>query len=64
LDDAGWLAYSHYLECKAVNWQCPDALDPVVRRNAALIRSAEDEAASIKEQRRLIALATSLRPRG
>ena len=36
------LAYTHYLECKAVG-SFPD--DPIVRRNASLIRSVEDAVA-------------------
>lgn len=39
LTDRNWEAYSHYLECKAVG-SFPD--DPIVRRNAAIIRSVED----------------------
>ena len=36
-----WQAYQHYLECKAVG-AFPD--DPIVRRNAMLIRQVEDSA--------------------
>lgn len=39
LDDRGYQAYQHYLECKAVG-DFPD--DPLVRANAAVIRQAED----------------------
>lgn len=38
-------AYQHYLECKAVG-SFPN--DPIVRRNAALIRAVEDSVASTK----------------
>ncbi len=38
------LAYRHYRECLAVNWQTPDAADEIVRRNAGLILQVEDEA--------------------
>ncbi len=34
-----YAAYNHYIECKAVG-RFPD--DPIVRRNAAIIRSIED----------------------
>ena len=34
------LAYEHYRECRAVG-EFPD--DPIVRRNAAIIRAVEDE---------------------
>lgn len=36
------LAVLHYRRCKAVAWQVPDALDPLVRRNAAIIQAVED----------------------
>jgi len=39
-------AYQHYLECKAVG-SFPD--DAIVRRNAMIIRDAEDESARIRE---------------
>lgn len=39
LSDQNWLAYQHYQECRAVG-QFPD--DPVVRRNASIIRQIED----------------------
>ncbi len=41
------LAYLHYLECRAVG-VFPD--DPVVRRNAALIRSVEDGLRDARER--------------
>ena len=41
LTDTNWQAYQHYCECRAVG-QFPD--DPIVRRNAALIREAADSA--------------------
>lgn len=42
-------ALRHYLECKAVG-QFPD--DPIVRRNAGIIRQIED---SVREERMLLA---------
>jgi hypothetical protein len=39
LSDENWLAYRHYLQCKAT-WRFPD--DPIVARNAGLIRWVED----------------------
>ena len=41
------IAYEHYRECRAVG-QFPD--DPIVRRNAAIIRGIEDDAANKSEQ--------------
>ena len=41
LTDQNWRAYQHYSECRAVG-QFP--ADPIVRRNAAIIRQAEDAA--------------------
>jgi hypothetical protein len=41
LTDDNWQAYQHYSECRAVG-QFPD--DPIVRRNAAIIREAADSA--------------------
>lgn len=41
------MAYQHYRECRAVG-EFPD--DPVVRRNAAFIRSVEDETAMDRER--------------
>lgn len=46
-------AYHHYLECRAVN-QFPG--DPIVRRNAAIIRQVEDAA---RDDRFEMALVTS-----
>lgn len=40
LNEANWLAYEHYHECRAVG-QFPD--DPIVRRNARVIRQIEDQ---------------------
>lgn len=40
-------AYRHYLECRAVG-QFPD--DPIVRRNAAIIRDAEDAVNQMEER--------------
>lgn len=33
--------WQHFRECRAVNWQVPDAADPLVRRHADLIETAE-----------------------
>jgi hypothetical protein len=46
-------AYQHYLECRAVG-QFPD--DPIVRRNAVVIRKAEDLAADRKRGEELLQL--------
>lgn len=45
-----WRAYTHYLECRAV-LRFPDH-DPIVRRNAMLIRMVEDEAQEYRADRR------------
>lgn len=39
LSERNWRAWSHYRECRAVG-HFPD--DPIVRRNASIIRSAEE----------------------
>jgi len=52
LDDRGFQAYRHYLECRAVG-QFPD--DPIVRRNARIFRAAHD-AADQKPLWRLVAM--------
>lgn len=48
-------AYEHYLQCQATG-QFPD--DPIVRRNAALIRRAVDAFDEIRENDRYVQLAT------
>jgi hypothetical protein len=48
ISDRNWLAYQHYLECRAVN-QFPH--DWLVRRNASIIRQAEELASSIQAAR-------------
>lgn len=45
LSERNWQAYLHYLECKAVG-QFPN--DPIVRRNAAVIRRCEDQAERVQ----------------
>jgi hypothetical protein len=41
LSDRNWRAYEHFLECRAVGlW--PD--DPIVKRNARILREIHDEA--------------------
>jgi hypothetical protein len=44
LGDREWRAYQHYRECAAVNWQVPDASDPLVRYHASLFAAAERDA--------------------
>lgn len=39
LSDQNWLAYRHYLECRAVG-RFPD--DPIVRRQASLVRQVTE----------------------
>lgn len=60
-----WAVWRHYAECKAVGWQVSDAADPVVRRNAGLLRQVEDAAADAKSSGRVEALLGLLaRPQG
>lgn len=35
-------AYRHYRQCRAVGWNVPEASDPIVMRNARIIREIED----------------------
>lgn len=58
LNERNRQAYRHYLECRAVG-SFPD--DPIVRRNAALIRAEEDRAETARwtDLRRLL----TMRPR-
>ena len=44
LSDENRRAWDHYRECRAVNWQVPEATDPLVRRHAALLRAVEEAA--------------------
>jgi hypothetical protein len=48
LSEANQRCYEHYRECRAVG-RFPD--DPIVRRNAAIIREIEDEIASKRERK-------------
>lgn len=50
LSPRNWQAYNHYLECAAVG-QFPD--DPIVRRNAAIIKAVLDAEAR-KEKWRMV----------
>jgi hypothetical protein len=58
LSDVNSEAYRHYRECRATG-NFPD--DPIVRRNAALIRAQEDEAALRDRSRWFDQLRTILR---
>lgn len=59
--DAACVAvYRHYKECQGVNWQVPDALDPVVRYHAGLIRQVEDAAEAVRGSARVEAVVTGL----
>lgn len=46
-----WLAYEHYLGCKATG-HFPD--DPIVMRNAKIIRMIEDEVAKAEQKEALL----------
>ena len=46
LSETSWQVYQHYLECRAVG-RFPD--DHLVRRDAAIIRAAEDHAERTRE---------------
>ena len=60
LDEKNFAAYLHYLECKAVG-NFPN--DPIVRRNAALIRQAEDAVEQVRQARTGVAVLQGLRVR-
>lgn len=45
MNQRNWSAYRHYLECKAIG-QFPD--DPMVRKNASIIRQIEEQAAELR----------------
>lgn len=55
LSDRNIQAYGHYLECRAIG-QFPD--DPIVRRNARIIRAVCDEQERLPMARIAAALAT------
>ncbi len=58
LTDRNFAAYVHYLECRAVDDWPKDAsgkVDPIVRRNARILRAIQDEADQ-KPLHKLIAL--------
>jgi hypothetical protein len=42
--------YEHYRECAAVNWQCDDAADPLVRRHAAMIGDVIEQVERERQQ--------------
>lgn len=58
LSEKNWAALRHYRECRATG-RFPD--DPLVNRNAALIRQAEDVADDVRRVR--LALVTGTRGR-
>jgi hypothetical protein len=51
--------FALYLECRAVNWQCPEARDPFIRRAAAVIRAVEDGVERARADGLLAALAAA-----
>ncbi len=53
LTEANYEAYDHYLQCRATG-SFPD--DPIVRRNAAVIRAVEDSVADQRQHEQLIEL--------
>lgn len=55
-----WLAYRHYLECKAVG-NFPD--DPIVKQNAGIIREVEDLYQRMKQETTLETLKALLSAR-
>ena len=57
MTETGWQTYRHYREC-AATLSFPD--DPIVTRNASLIRSVLDSAERSTETRRHVALVTFL----
>lgn len=55
LNDRLWLAYQHYRRCRAVN-RWPE--DPIIERNAEIIREVEDDVAKQQENEMLALLLT------
>ena len=53
LTEANYEAYDHYLQCRATG-AFPD--DPIVRRNAAVIRDVEDSVSEQRQHEQLIEL--------
>lgn len=60
LDEAGYQCWDHYRACKGVNWQVPEAADPIVRRNAGLIRAVEEAVERASQQRTALTVLGSL----
>ena len=58
ISDRNWKAWQHYQECRAVG-MFPD--DPIVRRNAAIIRAATDAAERQQQAQSLGPLAALIR---
>jgi hypothetical protein len=44
LSDRNRRCLQHFLECEAVNWQTPDAADPLVAYHASVVRAARERA--------------------
>lgn len=42
LDERNRECWEHYKRCRAVYWNVPDALDPLVEQHAAIIHEVED----------------------
>lgn len=42
LSERNAAAINHYFRCKAVLWRVPETTDPIVQRNAAIIREIEE----------------------
>jgi hypothetical protein len=63
LDERGRRALQHYQRCRAVNWNVPDASDPLVQQHAAIIRAVEDMIERQDEARQLVTLGRMIRDR-
>lgn len=51
MTEQNWRAYQHYLGCAAVNWNVPEAGDPIVQKNAAIIKGVLDSLHEAREER-------------
>lgn len=51
LSAKNWRAYRHYLECRAIGTFGAAADDPIVRRNAMLIKRVQEEAEQVRNLR-------------
>lgn len=51
-----WAVYQHYRECKAVGWQVPDVVDPLVKLHAGLLAQVEESTEAVRSEARVLAV--------